>query len=296
MDALNKMHYYAALTLSAMIGAVLLATTPTLNQQIIILLIFAGFIGVPHGLTDFALLPGLCQRFGCSGSIIKLLLMGALFYLSMIGAFLLFWQWLPKLALMVFLLLSIWHFGEQDVKAQRLRGNQRDLQAALRGLFLIGIIYLAQAETATYFNLLTESEWFIPLPFSETLAVGGASLYILLSAMTKSWKYIIESACIMLMCIVLPPLLSFTLYFCLWHTPRHYIAVMSHKYHSRTNAKIAIFSLLAAVIFFYYSVYTFEIQLSYIVYAMLFFKMLSGLTFAHVVITKIGISNAGRQL
>jgi len=293
MDALNKTHYFTALTLSVLIGLALWLITPTPNQQILILLLFAGIIGVPHGITDFALLHALAKRFGYSGNLIKLRLIGALFYLFMIGAFLLFWQWLPLAALVVFLFLSIWHFGEQDAGAHQIQGSGRNLQAALRGLFLIGIIYIAHAETAAYFNLLIASEWFIPLPYGETLAVGGAALYILLSAMTKSWSYIIESACIMLMCIFLAPLISFTLYFCLWHTPRHYIAL-----HEKKNGAMIVYIniLLAVVIIICYEIHISTAQPLDKTYIVLFFKLLSCLSFAHVMSNKIGVAGADSKL
>ncbi|MEI7669628.1 MAG: Brp/Blh family beta-carotene 15,15'-dioxygenase, partial [Pseudomonadota bacterium] len=160
----SRRHYRLALFFTMITTFALFFLAPNEKQQIIILFLFAGLIGVPHGLTDWWLLQNASKSLGFIGSQRQLIIIGAAIYCILITAFLLFWYFAPVAALMVFLSLSIWHFGMQDVYAYRFYGWQEIFHALLRGASLIAIIYISHKDTAEYFNLMTFPNIFSSIP------------------------------------------------------------------------------------------------------------------------------------
>ena len=285
MELINKQHYMLAFLFSVALTAGLYAAAPTQEQQIILLLLFAGLIGIPHGLTDWWLLPNASKRIGFSGSVAKLRAIGVAIYLLLMACFLMFWFVFPVAGLAIFLCLSMWHFGMQDARAHGLSDVQRMIHGPLRGASLIFIIYLAHPQTSEYFNLLTQSNMFTPIVTNHNEAIWLALLYILASVSTMRWRYICESALLMTMLIMLPPLLSFTLYFCIWHTPRHYMHALQYRSNHRQQImKIMFFSVCAIFLLGYIStVVSFEAKMQHMV---VFFQLLAALTFSHVVLNR----------
>lgn len=238
MEKLTRIHFRLAVLFSLLLAGYFALTEPALSEQLLWLLLLAGLIGIPHGLTDWAMLPALASRLGLPPQHTT----GAGIYLLLMAAYLAFWWQFPIPAFLLFLLLAMAHFGWQDIAFHPLRF--RAIQAWLRGSMVIVLPYLAHPETAEYFNLLTQRSFFAAI-YEPLLLWGMAALYLLASLLTQArapltfgksrsfmqWTrklvYFSETLLLLLIFIYLPPLLSFTIYFTLWHTPRHYLAMQA---------------------------------------------------------------------
>jgi len=66
-------------------------------------------VGIPHGAVDHLLVSGTWNQRKAPLFILRYLLLA-----GMIGVL---WFWMPQIALIVFLLYSLWHFGETDGKS-----------------------------------------------------------------------------------------------------------------------------------------------------------------------------------
>ncbi len=285
-------HWMAAFSLSLALGAYFLWAAPGLAEQMLWLVLFAGVIGVPHGLTDFAILPALARRCGWRGP--HAMPLGAMIYVALITLYGALWLLLPALALLGFLLLAAWHFGEQDVRAYGAALRYPRLQSAARGAAIIVLPYLAQADTAHYFALLGDSTlWLAPaawipaawIPAAWIPAAWVAAATLALSLIAHHLRFALETLLLCALLVLLPPLLSFTLYFALWHTPRHYAqvsGVLSVRGRRRAAACAIGLPLLAGAGLLYAEEWQRVLQAHPERTLHAFFIPLAALTFAHV--------------
>lgn len=218
MHPLMQCHYTIAFAASFWLALALLLWQPGLSQQLMVLIIGAGLIGLPHGLTDLLLLQPLGERFGWSS---WPFLSGMLIYLLIMAVYLVIWLLFPSFAFALFLCVSIWHFGRQD--CQSASPELTWPHAVLRGMLVLLLPYGFWPETTIFFNLIIGRELFVYVPEIRYLAALIALAAIGLALYARARYFLAETALLVGLLVLLPPLLSFTVYFCLWHTPRHYI-------------------------------------------------------------------------
>ena len=248
-----------------------------------ILLVFAGLIGLPHGLTDFSLLKRAGGSFNKKVPDHYRFGVGFLVYLAIMGVFFGVWQVAPLWALVAFLFIAGFHFARQDSRAYSLTGWRRGLFAASRGLMVIALPFFLHSQTSEVFNAMIGAEVFCK-PALNTPALMVLGLFFLLPAfLTKNRNIIAEQLLLILVYLALPPLVSFTLYFCLWHTPRHYIEEMDvirkHVLAKITKFRLAFIFVLSGVIYMSLLFYLAPLWHSAAAY---FFILVSCLTVAHV--------------
>ena len=87
---------------------------------------------------------------------------------------------------------------------------------------VIVLPFVFHGETAQIFNVLVGQPFF-HAPQPDLLVVMLVVLYIMPVGGLKNPPAFLEQLLLLGVYLTLPPLLSFTLYFCVWHTPRHYI-------------------------------------------------------------------------
>jgi Brp/Blh family beta-carotene 15,15'-monooxygenase len=287
MEKLNKLHYVFALLGSMILCATFYIYNPNFSLQILILLVFAGLIGVPHGLTDFAILDRLPRRLGLKLRNYAYKCIGGFIYIVIALAFYGLWGLAPLLTLIIFLILSVWHFGHQDIESYLNTYKLLPFHAILRGSMIILLPLFAHEETGFYFNTLSESSLFSNLTMTSTQIVLLIIFYILTSLCLKLMLYVIETIVIISILILLPPLLSFTIYFCLWHTPRHYISEVKHmdKKVGIALGCLVFMTLIASVPSFFYIYPELDLRGYGLEIMEIFFKLLSSLTVSHVIFT-----------
>jgi beta-carotene 15,15'-dioxygenase len=184
----------------------------SISASILAIALIAVF-GLPHGAADAFLIKKYWP-----GRFIWFFMLLA--YALVVILFACFFFQFPAMALAIFILVSIWHFGAQDSD-----GLPRWSVPGAGGIFIFGPFVCWGAQIDIYLSQLglAESSRFMLLEFSPWLFAICATL-VFAAALQKrnvSKAALIGFALSLPVALFLPPLLSFSLYFCLLHAPRH---------------------------------------------------------------------------
>jgi len=187
-------------------------------------------LGLPHGALDA--LIALRVRGGRGRSSILAA------YLGLAGLTVLFWSLWPVAALLVFLLLSLIHFGRGDVPHARRGDALIELEVGVRGgLPLVLPMVFSPREVARIFAMLVDApeakvEAVIAssaLPLGLVWAAAALTLAILWLGKRGAGARmdLAELAALISAFALLSPLLAFALYFGAWHSMRHLLVLHS---------------------------------------------------------------------
>ena len=212
-------------------------------------------LGVPHGGLDGAVArrvgwpPGLAAWLGFH-----------LLYIALAALVVLLWWQFPLASLSLFLLISAWHFGASDIADT---GSHWLPWIAHGGLVCIGIPSQQSALVEPIFALLAGPENAILLmqAIAGLSALWTVSLvsYVGYAYFHPQYRKPLLSLLILLgSVVILPPLISFALYFCLWHSRGHMLRLwrsLDSAERGRSLREAAIYTAMAWVsagIIFYY--------------------------------------------
>ncbi len=201
---------------------VLHTLTPELQAMIALSAIL--LLGLPHGAFDYARYRFYHPEAG-RGQRIRWLLSYLLSVVAIIGLWVLF-------SGIIFLLLlgfAAWHFGREDGLESGKRWH-RVLDNSARGLLVIALpvavypeqmallygLFVTEGTRAELLPLFLQGRWI--LAGFLGLLIGGA---IWVNVRMQSGRTL-ELITIAALFVLLPPLIAFTVYFCVWHSARHY--------------------------------------------------------------------------
>ena len=201
-----------AITL-VLVGA--FAPRPPSQVELVVALALIVFLGVPHGALDILFLRKV--RGIQSKSQISYLVCG---YLAISAAVVAIWLMSPLIFLIAFLVASGFHFSGDPIKGT---------SVLTRVAIGVGVITLPSimhgAELQNLYSLLTnvsvaQTTVQISLPLAWlALVLGG--LAIIVEMKNGRYATAVELVVIGLNATFAPPLLAFTVYFCLMHSARH---------------------------------------------------------------------------
>tara|TARA_B110000503_G_C7048373_1_gene371210 strand:- start:27 stop:848 length:822 start_codon:yes stop_codon:yes gene_type:complete len=192
----------------------------TLNQVVIPIVLMILF-GVPHGALDGAIIFRQFPTFRPRA----LLLIG---YLLLCIVCALLWAVLPTFCLVVFLAMSVWHFGQSDQSNSGYTATHIWRVITDGGIWVILLPFSHQLAVRELFAVLGADasftmqmiSWLI-IPWA-ILALANVAMRIL----DGHGVGVISTLSFGVMSILMPPLWSLCLYFCLWHSRRHVIRVL----------------------------------------------------------------------
>jgi Brp/Blh family beta-carotene 15,15'-monooxygenase len=197
-------------------AAVLLGLHPDPTVGLVVLVASVILLGLPHGALDpmvgQSVFPGYRR---------------AAFYLLYVSAAALVvvaWIAWPKAALGCFLLVAAFHFGSD------LEGESRVWLRICYGLTIVTLPCVRYgADVATIYRMLALQPAGDYVAWSPWIAyAAGATTLIAVSLKAKSdLRRVAEVAVILLSGVCLPPLLFFSCYFGLLHSPRHLLETAS---------------------------------------------------------------------
>ncbi|TWX73577.1 Brp/Blh family beta-carotene 15,15'-dioxygenase [Colwellia sp. C1TZA3] len=211
--------------------------------------------GVPHGGLDGAV----ARRIGWSSSIHSWFIFHFA-YIVLAALVTLLWWLFPLTSLSVFLLISAIHFGASDIVDI---GNDILPWAAHGGLVCIAIPSLQPTLVEPIFTILVGTDnasllmnCITSLFFPWLFCLIGYCCFAYWQV--KYRKYFINLLILLGLVFILPPLISFSLYFCLWHSKGHMLRLwhsleVTERRRSAIEAVIyTLMSWLAAGFIFYF--------------------------------------------
>jgi len=196
-----------------------LSSIDTLN---LIALMCVVFIGLPHGAMDGAL----AAHFGWMESKKKAatFLIG---YVAMAALVVGFWFVAPAISFIIFLGISMYHFGKGDVNTD---GEEPSVTESLArgGVVIGGISQFHRVDADEIFQVLIGSNTELVWLFLNSV-VPMTLIFAILSMVNKTTgergSLLAEIAGLALIFSILPPLVGFAIYFCLIHSLRHFASM-----------------------------------------------------------------------
>ena len=227
MQYIYKNHIYlfvAGITLA--FGALGLCCPVFLQKtQYPLLIVLVMLIGLPHGATDFLLFRHL------RGPVLsrKQVLQFFLFYLMAVSGYLVFWFLWPIPALLLFLLISMYHFGQSNHQNTKMPRWASTLLNMAWGAFALGGAVLWHLEERSV--VIRKLVGTLPASWSSSsmgnlqwclLLVNVFLLICLWLARRLNGRQLLfevgNLAVLSFMFLCTPMLVGFTLYFTLWHS------------------------------------------------------------------------------
>lgn len=197
--------------------------------------------GLPHGAIDHLVLIGLARR---RLNLTSLAIACGL-YLTLVFVFLILWWVSPLIGLILFLGITVYHWGKSDLAFESL--NSPNLSAAptlprtshllLRGFLPIGTPFIAFPEaTQSFITACTSSFGYdVKVSTGFNTVLWFVLLILLTSEISylkrqRNWKRLLAEDCALLgYFILIPPVLAIGLYFCLWHGLRHVLRLIQYE-------------------------------------------------------------------
>lgn len=204
------------------------------REQVIFMVLSFVLFGIPHGALDLFIEKGLDGRMDLRKVFFRYVLMAALY----IGL----WYFNPPVALIIFILITAFHFGEIDWMGRR-DGATRKLFYFLTGLcwilFLLSHhleealgIFDAITRRAVSKNLFSSFAGFL-MPASLTgLVLLTAFSFFFRNALflrSRHWYLVLaQQAALLLMALYTPLWIFFAFYFGIWHSLLSLDKIRSH--------------------------------------------------------------------
>lgn len=200
----------------------------SIGEQFWLVLIPIMVFGLSHGGADPLILSWLAgNREGSLMLITGLYVISASAFVGLVWFF-------PVLALMLFLLLSVWHFGVTD--AAFLSRHSRPLLVWLSGsLPVLGPVIGHPRQTGELFAWLIgrdpQAVFVILEPAGPALAavwLAGFGVVVYRHYRDLGARVVAELVLVGAALVLLPPLLAFAFYFCMIHSIRHFLSLAAH--------------------------------------------------------------------
>ena len=184
-------------------------------QVTMVAALFIVSVGIPHGTLDVEIAAA---RFGKSSAHGKIAILAG--YLACAAGMALCWMVAPAIALSLFLIISIIHFGLDW------RGGADPFLAMMVGWALIALPALSHPQAVSdIFAILTGSPTGSTISALLACAAAPAALGSLVFAFwafkNNERQNAIDVMACMAAAIFLPPLVAFAIFFCGLHSPRH---------------------------------------------------------------------------
>jgi Brp/Blh family beta-carotene 15,15'-monooxygenase len=182
-------------------------------------------IGLPHGALDGAVAMhlGLVDKFSTMARFV-------IIYVGLAGLVVGAWIIAPSLSLIVFLIISMLHFGAGD--ARHGEGVLRFAETmAHGGLAIVGISQFHRSEVdEIFYYLINQDTAMVWLAINVLTVAVIVAIIACVSQAAKDVKWsatTLELLILGILYALVPPLLGFAIYFCLVHSARHFKRILS---------------------------------------------------------------------
>ncbi len=279
------MNHSGIFSLIAIAAIFLMSLYPSIGGLTILLSLFF-LLGLPHGALDIVL--GKELLYGYFGN--KWWIPFTMAYLYLSFAVIALWTLWPFLSFILFLVISVFHFGFGDAVE---KDPIRSIEGITRGLIPIttpAYFYPYQFQTIIQSTLSTDDAAMIT-SFLTHLFIPNFILIALFTIgliIKKKISYAFELVAFLGVFIALAPFQAFLIYFCFLHSIRHTLMIMKETHKPLQSIAIsAILPTLFSAIFLiglYYILRSKETDLDTMYY--LFFMGIAALTFPHMLLVE----------
>jgi len=173
-------------------------------------------------------------------------------YLGVMALYGLVWYVLPLLALVVFLALSVWHFGQSDMHGFKMRRGETTMNIT-RSSAVLGVMFGLHVDEVQQI-VGSVLPWHIPIEAGYVMAGGSLLLHITALLRFKPDPLglaLLDTVWLSLVSALLPLLLAFAVYFSLWHSINHLSELRTYLNYSRWTRLVwngLPFTILALII------------------------------------------------
>lgn len=204
--------------------------TPEIHDIIAPYLVIASvfLIGIPHGAIDHIISA---ELFNTGRSFRGHLIFYSSYLIIMLLVGLL-WVWVPMAGMILFLIISIYHFGQADMEDFLLTDRNKYAVYLIRGIFIIGLIIFSDTSVtlpiiAEATNTSLTKTAFTSESFNLAL-FGIAALYLLFTfflagirGIRRPTIFLSDFVVLLFLFTICGPLTGFAVYFTVWHSAGH---------------------------------------------------------------------------
>jgi Brp/Blh family beta-carotene 15,15'-monooxygenase len=200
--------------------------------------------GIPHGALDHLVEQERSLRQSQPFSLPRFMVR----YVVLIALYGLGWVLFPVLSLILFLLISAWHFGETDLEHAP-DNSYWSLTRLVAGSFVLAFLLLVHAQEATPIiarivqnDKLTLQLWQMAVSQTGAILRGWLTLLFVLSMLAfghrpmaiNGWR-LVRLALVLALTYTLPLLPAFMLYFGGWHSLSSFGSIQTYLQKSQSN-------------------------------------------------------------
>ena len=294
INKINIIHKksFVILSIASLLVFYIFTFSPSIDYQVYFLFGLVSAIGIPHGFFDFSIGKKIFKKYRR-----KWILYFTLSYIFISFIYLIAWVFLPGLSLLLFLFLAAYHFGFEDYNYMQETNKvvYVDINIFIKGLIVVFTPILFHFDQVNYLFSVLIGYKINGIEFSiiQKILFIFLSVTHILFEKKKSYLHKTEGILCFLNFVILPPLVSFILYFCFMHSIRHFlesIYILKLVPNNFTTRNFLIVIILTSVVFSIFSVFLisnfYEISISDTVIKFIFI-ILACLTLPHMIFNMV---------
>ena len=179
------------------------------------LLALVAVVGLPHGFFDYSIAKRLFS------SISNWLILFTIGYIFIAILYYIAWKYIPLISLIIFLILAMYHFGMEELV------HKKYSQMSISDILILGsipVVFPMIFHTSEVFIIF---EQIVSMKLDVIEINKGISLLyfalVIFKFYSNGYTNFLPYLFLIPAYILLPPLISFILYFCFHHSLKHYI-------------------------------------------------------------------------
>ena len=215
INKINIIHKksFVILSIASLLVFYIFTFSPNIDYQVYFLFGLVSAIGIPHGFFDFSIGKKIFKKYHK-----KWILYFTLSYIFISFIYLIAWFFSPGLSLLLFLFLAAYHFGFEDYNYMQETNKvvYIDINIFIKGLIIVFTPILFHFDQVNYLFSVLIGYKINGIEFSiiQKILFIFLSVTHILFEKKKSYLHKTEGILCFLNFVLLPPLVSFILYFC----------------------------------------------------------------------------------